>query len=634
MSLARKLGFWDIFCLAAGAMISSGLFVLPGQAFGYSGPAVVLAYAIAALLVIPAMLSKAELATAMPKSGGSYFFIERSMGAMAGTLAGLANWLSLALKSAFAMVGIGAFAQLIWPAADLASPSGEWIVKGVAVGFCLAFTVLNLLSVKAAGRAQVVMVVGLLAVLGVFIVWGVPHIRQHPNFDNFLGQGFGNVFATAGLVFVSFGGLTKVAGVAEEVHQPGRNLPRAMFASFVVVSLLYIAAVLVVVGTVPAETLGRAPYGDLTPLSTSAGAFLGRGGAILLAAAAILAFVTTGNGGILSASRNPMAMSRDGLLPAALARISRFGTPHVSVLLTSAFMLVMICVLNIADLVKVASTMMLLLYLLENLAVVIMRGSRIQNYRPLYRSPFFPWLQLAGIVLYGMLMAELIARLGFVPLITASSFLAAGTLWYIFYSRPRSRRESALLHIVKRIASFDRQRSTLEEELRQIAVERDEIVHDRFDHLIQDCPILDLQGPTSAEKMFAQSAEVLSERLGIDPADLREKFRLREEESSTVIQPGLAIPHILIEGHHRFDILLVRCLGGIVFQPDHPYVKTCFILIGSPDERNYHLRALMTIAGIVQEKGFLDRWLAAESPEQLRDLILLSGRRREKGSAV
>ncbi|MBN1942208.1 MAG: amino acid permease [Phycisphaerae bacterium] len=634
MALAKKLGFWDIFCLASGAMISSGLFVLPGQAFQYAGPAVVLSYAIAALLVVPAMLSKAELATAMPRSGGSYFFIERSMGSLAGTLAGLANWLSLALKSAFAMVGIGAFAQLIWPGVDMASPSGQWVIKGVAVFFCLVFTVLNLMSVKAAGRAQVVMVVGLLAALGIFIIWGVPNIRQHPNFDHVLHKGFGNVFATAGLVFISFGGLTKIAGVAEEVHRPGQNIPRAMFTSFGVVSLLYIAAVLVVVGTVPEARLGRAPYGDLTPLSTSAGVFLGRGGAILLAAAAILAFVTTGNGGILSASRNPMAMSRDGLLPAALARLSRFGTPHLSILLTSAFMIVVICLLNLGDLVKVASTMMLMLYLLENLAVVIMRGSGIQNYRPLYRSPLYPWLQLAGIVLYAILICQLIAQLGVVPLITVSAFLVAGVLWYAFYSRPNARRESALLHIVKRIASFDRKRSGLEEELRQIAVERDEIVHDRFDHLVQDCPILDLQGPTSAEKMFAQAAEVLSERLGIDPADLREKFHAREEESSTVIQPGLAIPHILVEGHHRFDILLVRCGGGIIFHPDQPYVKTCFILIGSPDERNYHLRALMTIAGIVQEKGFLDRWLEAESVEQLRNLILLSGRRREKGTSA
>ena len=113
MKLHRKLGFWSVFCIASGAMISSGLFVLPGLIYREAGPAVVLSYALAGILVIPAMLSQAELCTAMPKSGGTYFFIERTMGALPGTFAGLANWFSIALKSAFALVGIGAFASLI-----------------------------------------------------------------------------------------------------------------------------------------------------------------------------------------------------------------------------------------------------------------------------------------------------------------------------------------------------------------------------------------------------------------------------------------------------------------------------------------------------------------------------------------
>ncbi len=115
MALKKDLGLAGVFCIATGAMISSGLFVLPGIAFAKAGPAMILAYLLAGVLVVPAMFSKAELATAMPKAGGSYFYIERSMGALPGTMAGLANWFSLALKSAFALVGIGAFASLIRP---------------------------------------------------------------------------------------------------------------------------------------------------------------------------------------------------------------------------------------------------------------------------------------------------------------------------------------------------------------------------------------------------------------------------------------------------------------------------------------------------------------------------------------
>jgi len=627
LALKRKLGFWDVFCIASGAMISSGLFVLPGQAFKQCGPAVVLAYALAALMVVPALLAKAELATAMPRSGGSYFFVERSMGALPGTLAGLANWLSIALKSAFAMIGIGAFARLIWPEAEI---NWEWLIKGVAVACCVIFATLNILSVKLAGRAQIVMVAALLAVLGVFVVAGLGNIRQHPNFDNFLAEGPGSVFATAALVFVSFGGLTKAASVAEEVRRPGRNLPRAMFLAYAVVALLYVAGVLVVVGSVDADALGRGPYGNLTPLSAAAGGFLGRPGLVMLSAAAILAFVTTGNSGILAASRSPMAMSRDGLLPAGFGKLSRrLGTPHVSILLTGGFMIVMILLLNIRDLVKVASTMMLILFLLTNVAVLIMRGSRIQNYRPLFRSPAFPWMPLAGVVLYAALITVLSVTFGAVPLVTTGAFVLAGVLWYFLYVRPRAERESALVYMVRRVVAREMHRSHLEEELREIALERDEIVQDRFDRLVKDCEILDLTRQVAAEEMFERAAEVLARRLDMDPATLLEKFKSREATSSTVLQPGLAIPHVLVEGRGLFDILPVRSREGIDFGGGRPPVKTCFILIGSADERNYHLRALMAIAHIVQERGFIERWLAAPRVEHLRDILLLSGRRRD-----
>lgn len=141
------------------------------------------------------------------------------MGTLPGMFAGLAIWFALALKSAFAMVGIGAFARLIW--GDAAA--SEQLVRTVAAGCCLVFIVLNTLSVKMTGRSQVVMVIGLLAALILFVSLGAPRVQQHPNFDDFMGRGFGSVLVTAGLVFISFGGLTKVANVAEEVRDPGRT---------------------------------------------------------------------------------------------------------------------------------------------------------------------------------------------------------------------------------------------------------------------------------------------------------------------------------------------------------------------------------------------------------------------------
>ncbi len=161
--LKKELGLLSVFSIAAGAMISSGLFILPGLAYFKSGPAVILAYLLAGILVLPSMFSKAELATAMPKSGGAYFFINRSMGAGFGTIAGISAWFSLAFKSAFALVGIGAFASIIYPDITI------FQIKLIAVFFCIFFTIINLKSTKHTGSLQIFMVMGLLILLVYYV---------------------------------------------------------------------------------------------------------------------------------------------------------------------------------------------------------------------------------------------------------------------------------------------------------------------------------------------------------------------------------------------------------------------------------------------------------------------------------
>lgn len=623
--LERKLGFWEVFCIASGAMISSGLFVLPGIAFSKAGPAVVLSYALAGMMIIPAMLSQAELATAMPKSGGSYFFIERSMGALPGVLAGLANWFSIALKAAFALIGIGAFAELIFPNANLTPAQWEWMIKGVAIGFCLIFTIVNVISVKSTGRVQIIMVAFLLGIMGMFVVVGIP-ATKHANFANFMAKGWGETFATAGLVFISYGGLTKVASVAGEIHHPGRNIPAGMFSAAFIVTLLYVSAAFVTVGVMDPSVLS----GNLTPLSLAANQFMGRIGLILLSIGAMLAFVSTANSGILSASRNPMAMARDGLLPGFLQRVSyRFGTPIISIIATSGFIIAVIALLTIEDLVKVASTMMLILFALVNVAVLIMRSSKIRNYRPLYRVPLYPWIPLIGIGLYAWLIIEMTAKMDLLPLVTTVVFLLGSVLWYVIYVRTKVRRESALVYMVKSAVSKEIYRSELEEELKQIAFERDQIVRDRFDDIVHRCDILDLPNPTTSDEMFRLSANMLSKRTGMDSQKLFEMLQQREAASSTVVEPGLAIPHVIIPGEKVFEMVIIRCKEGIRFEGHEEPVRTVFVLAGSADERNFHLRALMAIANVVQERGFRQRWMQAADVEHLRDILLLSGRKRD-----
>lgn len=615
MELKKELGFLDLFCIASGAMISSGLFILPGLAYFKIGPAAFTAYFIAALLVVPAMFSKAELATAMPKAGGTYFFIDRSMGAGFGTLAGLAAWFSLSFKTAFALLGIGAFTTLIYPATTY------WQIKLIAVSFCMLFAIVNFFGVGHAGKLQIALVVGLIAILVFYITKGFPLIKLD-HFRSFVRGTPRDLFATAGLIFVSYGGLTKIASVAEEVKRPARNIPLGMLTAFFVVSILYVATVFVTVGVLGDGLITASGQPSLTPLSDGAHLFLGRWGEVLLAVGAILAFVSTGNAGIMAASRDPMAMSRDGLLPKFFERVhEKFKTPHYAIFCTSVFMIAIILFLDLEMLVKTASTIKILLFGMVNLAVIIMRESGIQNYQPTFKSPLYPWLQVAGVISYGFLLLEM----GPVPLTITGLFFGIGLLWYWFYGRIYAMRQSALVHLVRRIMPKELSSYALSEELREILLERDEIVADRFDILVKNAIVLDLEGCPEMEETFKTLADLLSQKVHLPPEQIYELLLEREQDTSTVIAPGLAIPHIILPGEQQFEILLVRCKDGIILPPHPEPVHAMFVLAGTYDERNFHLKALMSIAKVVQKADFIKKWLQATHPEGLRDIMLLGG---------
>ncbi len=612
--LKRALGLVEVFSIASGAMISSGLFILPAVVYDKAGPAIILAYLLAAILVIPALLSKTELATAMPKSGGAYFFIQRSLGSLLGTFSGLAAWFSLSLKSAFALVGIGVLISPLLPTLPVGT------AKLIAVAFTLMFTILNILSVKESGKFQVILVFTLLSLLAYYLVGGLNRLDVH-RYVPFSPGGWTAVLAATGMIFVSYGGLTKVASIAEEIKDPSRTIPRGMISSYLVVTVFYLLTIFVTVGLLDGDAFRT----TMMPLSLGASQFSGRPGFILLAAAAMMAFVTTGNAGLLASSRNLMAMAKDNLIPPVLGKVNlRFKTPVISILMTAAFMILVIVLLDLEDLVKVASTMKLLLFALANVSVIVMRESRIVSYRPSFRGPLYPFLQIAGTALYLFLIVEM----GLIPLLITLAFFVFSLLWYLIYSRTRNQKDSALIHLVDRLTSRRIRTSGLEEELRDILRERDQITEDRFDQLIKEAEIIDVAA-LDREGLFQLLADTLAQKFSASPQELNTLLHEREAESTTAIHDGLAIPHIVVEGTSAFEIVVVRSREGINYGPDILPVHIVFALAGSKKERNFHLQALMAIAQIVQNNEFLSNWNKARGSEDLRNLILLSERIRK-----
>ena len=402
--LKRELGLLDVFMITSGSMIAAGLFVLPGIAFSRAGPAVILSYGLAAIIALPTLLSAAELSTAMPKAGGIYYFVSRGIGYKVGAIAGFSRWAAITLKSAYALLGIGIY-------------SASFInhnPKLIAAVTCIIFITINLLGIKIVGFAQITFTAILIGLIGFFVISSAPSL-QFDHFTPFFETGFLPVISTAGFIFISYGGLLVVTGLAEEVKRPRRNIPLGMIIGLMVTGLIYTSVVFIAVGVLEAGELSK----TLTPVADIAGTTSGRTGFIVASLAALLAFITTANAGIAAASRYPLAMSRDGLLPPVLA-LSFFKNdlPSISIVITGLLMILAITILPLVTLVQVASILLIISYALANVAQLVLRKKQVKNYKPTFKAPFFPWLQYISIT--GLLI--LLVQIGLKPLLWALVF--------------------------------------------------------------------------------------------------------------------------------------------------------------------------------------------------------------------
>jgi len=584
--LTRSLALRHVFALSTGAMLSSGLFLLPGLAAAKAGPAAVVAYLLAGCLAVPAMLSVSELATAMPKAGGAYYFLERALGPSVGTVAGFGTWLSLVLKDAFAMVGMSAYLVLI---VDVDATVLALVLIGV-------FTLLNVVGSKASASVQLVLVGFVIAVMTWFVAGGAWEIRSRgidgSNLDPFFTTGAGGLVAVVGLVFVSYGGLTKVDSAAEEVDDPSRRIPLGMALSLGTATLVYTLGVFVAVAVVPPEVL----HEDLAPIHTAAEAVLPPFGAALIVIAALAAFSSAVNAGILAAARYPMAMARDGLLPERVAGLSRFGTPAMSVVATGASIAVVVLAFDAEAIAKLASAFVLLTLGLVNLAVLVLRASGIQSYAPAFRTPLYPWTQLAGIAI----SAYLISQLGRSALVFVLAVAAVGWTWHRLYATGRTKRAGAIRQVFQRWgADAD---ESLDREISAAMAGHGLRDADDYVGLVARAAVLSIPEGTDIAEAADRAASVLSEQIGLSREKVSERFL---ETGSLWIQPSddhpTATPIALFEAIDDDQLVIVRAASGIripaAWGGSGERVNALFFLAGTASNPGRSLRLAGELAG-------------------------------------
>ena len=445
--LERKIGLFSVVIISLSAMIGSGLFVLPALAMlemgGGANPVggVWLAYLVAAVIVLPGAISKSELSTAMPSSGGSYIYVQKTFGPMVGTIAGLGLWANFMLKSAFALIGFKAY---LWVIEDLI---GVEIDIEVAALLLLAIIVfINILGLKRIKKIQIPIVMISTAYLLGLCFWAL--FKGGLNWEAVIsgeafGGGWSDVASTSAFVFVSYAGVTKIAAVGGEVKDPERNLPYGILLSLLFSCMLYVTVTLMMAAAVdPATYMHGDGHAGEDPVYIFAESVGGERVATIAAILAVVTMTSMALAGILASSRFPFAMARDRLLPQFFEELhEKFETPFWAIIGTGLAMAAAITFLPVHDVAELASGFKIMIFMLINACVIVLRSSSGSHawYQPGWKTPkiLYPWIQLLGI--FGG--AALIFMMGVKSLIGASVAIFLGLIIYSSYGKKNAKVE-------------------------------------------------------------------------------------------------------------------------------------------------------------------------------------------------
>ena len=433
--LERTLGLSGGLAIGIGTMIGAGIFVFPGLAGGQVGTAATVSFAIGGVVALLVALPTSELATAMPKSGGGYYFISRGLGTLPGTVIGLSLWFGLVFATAFYLVGLGFYAlDALAEIGITVGASPGVIVSVIAVLAGIGFTILNVTGTENAAKLQNGIVALLLSMLVAFLAFGLLEAFGFVDAGTPPGEAANvwevvPIMSVAALVFTSYLGFAQVATVAGEMKKPGRNLPLAMIGSVLIVTVLYVLTIFVATDIFTQDRLLDAGETAMVEVGRQ---LLGTPGALMIIVGGLLATMSSANASILSTSRAIYGVSKDALLPRWASRINlKYGTPHVALGMAGGPVVVLAATRQVQLLAEVASFLHLVMYGLMCVALLAIRRDRPEWYDPDFVVPGGPVIPVLGAVAsFGLILFMQPASIA-----VGLAVLVATSGWYFYYAR-------------------------------------------------------------------------------------------------------------------------------------------------------------------------------------------------------
>ncbi|WP_254545312.1 amino acid permease [Halomarina pelagica] len=481
--LARDLSVFDITMIGIGAMIGAGIFVLTGLAAGQAGPGLVMAFAFNGFITIFTGMVYAELGSAIPEAGGGYLWVREALGRSQAFLAGWMSWFAHAVAGSLYTLGFGAFVHLLltdYFGIRLFAPVDLFVLtigpeKVFAAFAGVLFAYINFRGAKETGLAGNVVTLIKVTVIVVLIAFGLGYIFGHPaeataRFEPFLPRGFGGVFIAMGLTFIAFEGYEIIVQSGEEVVNPKKSVPKAVFYSMAIVVTIYMLVAIVLIGAVAVtpdlfrlagegaasgghgatnlppvpddisdaavwEILGH--LGELG-LARAAGQIMPYGTIVILVAG-IFSTLSALNATTYSSTRVSFAMGRDHVLPDAFSAVhSEKRTPHIATALSGALIIFMAVALPI-EAVAAATDVM---FLQVNYAAIVIRREWGDQIDYGYVMPYFPYVPIIGI-LTKLGLAVYLFNYSPLAWYGAIAWILVGVGIFFLYSRGRVRETEA-----------------------------------------------------------------------------------------------------------------------------------------------------------------------------------------------